>query len=118
MTVVVDIRAPYLQQVDGGAAIRVHLGEHSVLVSTREEARALIDAFGRAFCYLDERERLIASRLDRDTAQLVNEIHAEINREWPGGGFQQVYEGAPPAPVVALNGCECQLPCSEHGGAA
>src|SRR5690242_21095794 len=46
-SVVVDLTSPRAEVVDDGAAIRLHLGAHSLLLSNVTECRALIEAVGR-----------------------------------------------------------------------
>lgn len=101
MTVVTDVRSPRLEVVEGESAVYMHLGDHRLLLSTVEECRDLIHSVGRALWYLDERERLIESRKDRDAAEFVNRDHAAANRR--DGYFPPVFQRPAPTPTVVLD---------------
>ena len=100
MTIVTDLRDPWIEVVDGGGAIRVLLGEHSLLLSTVTECRALIEAAGRALHYLDERQRLLNDRADRDAARGVNAARGPADRRL--GTYPQAFERLPAPPRVDL----------------
>jgi len=106
-----------VQVVDGGGSVRVWLNDqHSVLVGTPLEAHDVADAFRKAANYLDERARLVANRLDRDAAVLLNEVNAELHREW---GSTLTW-AAPAQPITVIRACGCgkHQTCVECGDAA
>lgn len=123
MTIVTDLTDPRLQRVEGGGSVQILLGKHSLLISTPEEALALRSELAKAVNYLQERQRLVATRLDRDTAVLQNEINAELHSEWgstlgPWTGNSATTEQRSVTIPIAACTCSRMVLCADHAGDA
>lgn len=83
---------PTLEPTVNGALLTLDDG-HRVHLRTLLQCEQLVKLLRDAHGIIDEQNRDRGSRLDRDAARRVNELRADINREWPGGTLAPPFTG-------------------------
>jgi hypothetical protein len=115
---------PTMEPVSTGVMLTLDDG-HAIHLRSLLQVEQLLKLLRDAHGLIGDQQMTAGERRDREAARLVNEINAEKNRAWPGGGFQPAFSGTSATTQqrvvkIPIDACDCTryIPCPEHSEAS